>query len=512
VEERVSSDGAGTHVAYRAKTEPAFEADADYVVVGSGAGGAAAAVILARGGAKVAIVEVGAWRDPEHYPSSAYGAFRDLMDDWGSTVTIGRALWPVVQARAVGGTTVINSAICVRTPDDIFVQWEREHGVAGLRERVLAHQDRIERELCATVVPAEARGRSNVLAKRGADALGWSSGYMQRYVRGCEGRGQCLQGCVRQRKQSTNVNYVPETMARGGLVLSCANVERIELEGRRARGVRGRFVHPRTHARGARFEVRARKAVIVAASVTHSPILLMRSGIRGPAVGKFFRAHPGTGVFGCYDEQVDMNVGATQGWASTQFRDRPGLKLETLAIPPELVASRIGGGGTELMKRLAEYRHIAMWCHAVRAESVGTVSPALFGDKPIVRYALDRPDMERFRQGMILLAKQHFAAGARAIIPGIHGMPFRLGPDQVGLLEEAPLDPRRYIAILSHLFGGCVMGRDPSSSVVDSHGRVHGIEGLVVADASVIPTNLGVNPQHTIMALASVFAEDLLAV
>lgn len=501
----------GQHVSFRASAEQPFEAEVDYAVVGSGAGGAAAAIVLARGGAKVAIVEAGAWRDPDDYPSTTYGAMRDLMDEWGSTVTIGRALWPLVQARTMGGTTVINSAICVRTPEDIFAQWEKEHGISGLRDRVLSHEEAVERELFAEEVPPAARGLSNVLAKKGSDALGWDSHSMVRYVRGCEGAGQCLQGCRKKRKQSTNLNYVPETLERGGLVLSCAPVSEVVLEGRRARAVRGRFLHPRTRARGARFMVRARRAVIVAASVTRSPVILMRSGIRSAALGKYFRAHPGTGVFGCYEQPVDMNAGATQGWASTQFRVDPGLKLETLAIPPELVASRLSGGGIELMKRLAEYRHIAMWCHAVRAESVGTISHAPFSDTPVVRYTLDRADMERFREGMILLAKQHFAAGARSIIPGIHGMPFKLGPDEIGALDDAPLDPRRYIAILSHLFGGCVMGRDPKTSVVDSRGRVHGYDGLVVADASVIPTNLGVNPQHTIMGLARTFAEDLLA-
>lgn len=500
------------HVSFRAKDDASFDAEADYVVVGSGAGGAAAAVTLARGGAHVAIVEAGAWRDPEDYPSSAYGGMRDLLDDWGSQVTMGRALWPVVQARTVGGTTVINSAICVRTPDDIFDQWKRDHGVDGLRDRVLRAQDRIERDLFVEEVPPAALGLSNQYASRGAEALRFPhSHYMRRYVKGCEGSGQCLQGCRGRRKQSTNLNYVPETIARGGFVVSSAPVDRVTFERDRAVGVTGRFVHPETRARGTRFTVRAKRGVVVAASVTHSPLVLERSGVRLRAIGKFFRAHPGTGVFGCYDEPVDMNVGATQGWASTGFREKPGLKLETLAIPPELVASRLAGGGETLMRRLAEYRHLAMWCHAVRAESIGTIKKSLVGDKPVVSYTLERADMERFRQGMILLAKQHFAAGAKEIIPGIAGMPFKLGPDEVDLLEDAPLDPQKYVAILSHLFGGCVMGRDDRTSVTDDRGRVHGFENLVVADASVIPTNLGVNPQHTIMGLATVFAEDLLA-
>jgi choline dehydrogenase-like flavoprotein len=499
-----------SHTAFLPKEAPQLEGDFDYVVVGSGAGGAAAAVTLARGGASVAIVEAGAWRDPDDYPHSAYGSMRELMDDWNQQVTIGRALWPVVQARTVGGTTVINSAICVRTPEDIFTQWEREHGITGLQAGAYAAQDRLERELCVEEAPPASRGRSNVLAKAGADKLGWDdSHYMLRYVKGCDGAGQCLQGCRGRRKQSLNLNFVPEVMARGGAVVSCAPVDRVLFQGSRATGVSGRFVHPQTRARGARFFLRAKKAVVVAASVTHSPVLLMRSGLMLPALGEHFRAHPGTGVFGDYDEPVDMNVGATQGWASVSFRQAPGLKLETLAIPPELVASRLAGGGRVLMERLSRYRHLAMWCHAVRAETRGSVKPGFFG-RPLVRYTLDRADMERFRAGMVLLAKQHFAAGARRIIPGIAGMPYELGPDQVKLLEDAPLDPRRYVAVLSHLFGGCVMGRDERTSVTDGKGRVHGVEGLVVADASVIPTNLGVNPQHTIMALAQVFAEALL--
>jgi choline dehydrogenase-like flavoprotein len=499
-----------SHTSFRPHGE-GLEVEADYVVVGSGAGGATAAVTLARGGAKVAIVEAGPWRDPADYPSSIYGAMRDMVDAWGSNFTRGRAFWPIVQGRLVGGTTVINSAIAVRTPADVFERWEREHGVGGAQmAEVIGHlQDELERELSVEEVPLAALGRSNSMAKQAADKLGFDNHYMHRYVKGCVGAGECFQGCRKDRKQSLNRNFIPEVMTRGGLVLSCAPVDRVLLEGARAVGVSGRFLHPQTREAGAAFSVRAKKGVLVAASVTYSPVLLERSGVRSPALGRFFHAHPGTPMFGIYDEPVDMNAGATQGWQSTAFREKPGFKLETLSLPIDMIAGRLAGSGAPLMKLLKDFRHMAMWVHTVRAESAGTVR-AGFGGRPVVRYTLDQADMIRLREALIMIAKMHVAAGARAIVPCVGNLPTVIQPDQIGLLDGASLDPRSYVAILSHLFGGCVMGKDPSRSVCDEQGRVRGYEGLFVVDASVIPTNLGVNPQHTIMALARLFAQRML--
>ena len=227
-------------------------------------------------------------------------------------------------------------------------------------------------------------------------------------------------------------------------------------------------------------------------------------------LGHQFRAHPGAPIFGCYDDPIDMNTGATQGWASIAYRDKPGFKLETLSRPLDMLAGRLAGTGRLLMDRLTEFRHIEMWVQACRAESVGYVGSALDG-RPAVKYTLNREDMLRFREGMYMVAKTHVAAGARAIIPSIYGMPYKLAPDEIDQLKDAPLDPRAYVSILSHLFGGCVMGKDPARSVCDERGRVHGYDNLYVVDASVIPTNLGVNPQHTIMALARHFSEQMLA-
>lgn len=497
------------HTAFTTGGELAFEAD--YVVVGTGAGGATAAVELARAGAEVLMVEAGPWRDPDDYPHSTYGSLRDCMEDWGSTIAMGRALWPVVQASVVGGSTVVNSAICLQTPPEIFGEWREKAGVAdpAWAERVMVAEERIERELHAVESTPTALGRSNELALRGDAAGGFHGHVIRRFAKACEGKGQCLQGCRAGRKQSTNLNYVPEVLERGGGILSCAPVEKVLFEGDRAVGVSGRFRHPQTRAGGARFVARARKGVIVAASVTHTPVILRNSGIGG-AMGEGFRGHPGTGVFGVYDEPVDSNRGVTQGWGTTSLRETERIKLETLAIPMEMAISRFAGGGRTFMERVVRYRHLAMWVHALRARAVGTVRPGFFG-KPMVRYSLGEDDMRDFRRGLWRVAKLHVAAGARAVVPCIHGFPFELAAGEEDRILEAPLEPRRYVAILSHLFGGACMGADPSRAPCDGRGRVYGRRGLYVADASLFPDNIGVNPQLTIMGIAAVVARDAVA-
>ncbi len=499
-----------THIAYQ-KTGKPVHVDVDVVVVGSGAGGGIVAADLAKGGLTVAVVEAGAWRDPKDYPVSMYGTFRDMMDGWGMMIARGRSFLPVVQARLVGGTTVINSAIVVRTPGDIFAEWERDLGFGGdaLAQKIWTYQDQIESDLRVAEVPRESYGRSNDLAEKGAKKLQLHDHHMRRNVEGCEGSGYCLQGCRLGHKQSANLQYIPSVLDKGGFVLSCAPVKKIQVENGRAVGVTGRFVHPQTGAKGDSFVVRGKKAVVVAASATQSPALLLRSGIRPKAIGEYFRAHPGTNVFGVYDERVDMNIGATQGWSSTALRESQRMKLETLSLPVELIAGRLSGAGFKLMERLSEFPYLAMWVQAIRAETTGRITKGLTG-APVVHYSLIEEDVKRMRIGAHYLAQMHFAAGAKAVLPGIYGIPYKMGPDEIHQILEAPLDPRNWFSALTHLFGGCVLGADPNVSVCNPNGEVRGVKGLIISDASQIPTTLGVNPQHTIMALSRLRAHQLL--
>jgi choline dehydrogenase-like flavoprotein len=341
-------------------------------------------------------------------------------------------------------------------------------------------------------------GGNGGLMARGAGKLGITGRVIERIEDGCRGSNRCLQGCPHAAKLSMERSLLPRACGNGARVLTGARAERIVTGGGRAQGVRGRLTHSRR-----RFHVVARKGVVLGASATGSPVLLRRSGLRGAAVGGHFQAHPGCGLAGVFDEEVRPWAGATQSWESAHHWERR-FKLESLGLPLGLMLARIPGFGRTLSGHLGELGHVALWGVQVRARAEGRVRPG-FGGSPAIRYDLTPEDMGTLQEGTRVLAEMFFAAGAREVWPGIHGLPERLtSPDQVSLLTEGTLDPRRVHMIATHLFGTCRMGAAADGAVVDHRFQTHGLERCWVVDSSVFPTNLGVNPQHTILAMARV--------
>ena len=121
----------------------------------------------------------------------------------------------------------------------------------------------------------------------------------------------------------------------------------------------------------------------------------------------------------------------------------------------------------------------------------------------------DSPDLLA-KRGIALLVRMFFAAGATEVSHGLHGVvPIFTRPDQAALIEALPLTTAHVHMLTSHLFGTACAGRDPQTSVVGPGLESHQIARLFVMDASVFPTNLGVNPQHSIMAVVFRAAERL---
>jgi choline dehydrogenase-like flavoprotein len=294
------------------------------------------------------------------------------------------------------------------------------------------------------------------------------------------------------------------------VLFTSARVDKVILEGDRAVGVTGHFHAPQYKRNIAPFTLRARQGVLVAASAIQTPGLLARSGVRSRHLGKHFQGHPGVALIGVCDQKVVLWSGATQGYEADQHRVDGRYKVETVALPPEMVLARLPGVGRAWLEKMALSAHMAIWAVQLRAYAQGSVHEGRFGTH--IRFDLTPQDMINLRQGLRFTAEMLFAAGARQVLTGIHGLPESLtSPDQARLLETGPDNPACYSFVLTHLFGTARMSVRPGDGVVGTDFAVHGAKNFYVIDSSVFPTNLGVNPQHAIMGIAMHAAKRIAA-
>ena len=484
--------------------------EADFVVVGSGPGGAVAARELAEAGRSVIVLEEGPFHRPEEHGSHAMRTLKALYCEQGLRHTRGNTPVRTMQARALGGTSLVNSAIYWRAPQWLFDKWRDQFGVEGLSRQALdPHYERAERN--ASVAPTEEAvwGRKGLLFRAGCLGVGVESRPINRATPGCRGCSECFYGCHINAKQSMDRCYIPAAIERGARFYTSCRAEELIIENGRVAGVRARVLEPARRAAAGRVEVRA-KATILAAGVMASPLLLLKNDLpgRSPAVGRNLCFHNGIAVSGVFEKEVNPWVGATQG-CDTEAYIPEGIHMEVLWGNSAVLTARARGFGQPLRELISELSRSAFWCISIRGSSRGTLSAGRDWE-PRLRFDLIESDVRMLKRGLDLLVDHFFAAGAVKVRPGLAGFLTKIHtPAQVEELKRLRARAQDFMVGGNHAFGTCAMGADPRTSVVDSHCAVHNAADLYLCDTSIFPTQSAVNPQLTLMAMSSRLAETL---
>ena len=487
-----------------AEVSGGFELRTQVCVVGSGAGGAVAAALLAEAGHEVVVLEEGAHvpkarmtqREEEMYPL--------LYRDQAQQVTRDGAI-NVLQGRVLGGSTVVNMADCVPIEGAVLAHWARDFGCDRHGEtEVMAAAAEVERVIGAN--PILQHNRNNTLLMEGGERVG-APGRAFRHNRvGCVGSGYCLLGCAYDAKRSAALTWLPRASDAGALLQTEARVDRLEHDGHRVTAAVGRLVDPVTGLPGAAFTVRADRFVLAAGAI-HSPLLLLASKLGGREVGRNLSLQPQAPAAALFADPVVQWRGVPQSaWLDGHGRATAeggleGFWLEGVAGQPGQAASSIVAPPGEAHEMMRRYGDVAALLCLVPDRPGGRVKRRRNG-RPAITYRFQERWKEELRKGLRLAAHAYLAAGAEAVLLRLAGATPVSSEAELAQLDTLPIRANAGPVISAHPQGTCRMGPSAGSSVVDLDLKLHGCDNLWVMDASVFPTTSSTHTMVPVMSFA----------
>ena len=490
--------------------------DYDVVVVGSGAGGGTVAEALAplvRDGRTVLVLEQGPRLDRAEFTGRELEMAGSLYEDSGGFLTADGTM-TLAFGRAYGGSTVVYTGTSLVAPERVIRGW----GVSGLaHDDVAARSAKFKAQNHVHLLEPRLLNDNNRLFVEGAAAAGYHAEQFPLNLRGCRGSSLCNLGCPNGAKQGTHRVQLPEAERQGVEVVTRADVTRVE---ERAVVVRVGDVPPGGKGLpspwpAGEYRVRA-NVVVLAGSAVGSPALLLRSGFgsRLPRLGHGFTCHPAHILVAEHAHAITNDVGHPKSFYVDRAVEE-GFVLETCMYFPFTTAKNLTGFGpahSALMRAFPRLQMILVL--ACDKASDGNRVAVDAAGRPVVHYRFAPRTIEAMVRATRASARIFFGAGALRVHAPSADPPLSERHD-AGRLDELVsarhFQPGRISVSAAHLMGGCGMGHGASDSVTDAWGRVHGVPWLHVADASLFPDSLEINPYLTVMALADRVAEGIRA-
>jgi choline dehydrogenase-like flavoprotein len=458
--------------------------DGEVLVIGSGAGGATTAAVLAEAGFDVLIVEEGEWVDQGAVVPFSLEQMDRQYRSGGVTVALGVPSIAYTEGRCAGGGTEINSGLYRRPPEEVLERWGIDFGIVDLDlGEVGSIADEVELAINVTTVPGPPSAPSDVL-RRGAEALGWQNSEIPRWMKYDDNdpaKGQ---------RQSMTRTYLPRAVDAGARLVTGCRIDALEMRGDSATRA------ATTLADGRRGNIRFRH-VFVCGGAIQSPALLQRSHIAGH-IGRSLAVHPTVKLAARFADELnvsdDVPVHQVKEFA-------PDLSFGGSASQPGLVALALSDQWRTFSNAITDWRRISVYYAAITSEGRGRVRAVRGLRDPIVTYGLTRRDRALLGSGLARLALVMLEAGADEVYPSFRGAPVVRKRSDLATMQ-ASFSAGRASVMTVHLCSTVPMGEDRAKCGANSFGRVHGTANVWVNDASLLPTAPGVNPQGTVMALA----------
>lgn len=484
----------------------------DVAIIGSGAGGGTVAAELAplvADGLRVIVFEQGPRLRDDEFDGGELTMAPALYEDSGGFLTADGTM-TLAFGRVYGGSTVVYTGTSLIAPERVIRSWR----VPGLVASDLAERStKYMRQNNVHMLPPEEINDNNRLFVEGCRAVGYEAEQFPINVRGCLGSSLCNLGCPNAAKQGTHRVQLPAAEKQGVKVVTRAEVLRID-----QRRLRVRVTEKPPSGKGepsawapGEYDVEARVIIAAGGSIGTSALLL-RSGLasRLPRLGHGFTCHPAFILVAEHAQPITNWVGHPKSF----FLDRAeeeGFVLETCMYFPFTTAKNLTGLGTEHAAMMQAFDRLQMIlvlaCDKAVEENRIEVDRA---GRPVVHYTFTPAVVDSLAAATRAAARIFFGAGAvRVHAPTAD--PHILTRGEIDRIDERitaeHFRPGTTSVSAAHLMGGCGMGGSAASSVCDAWGRVHGIPWLRVADSSLFPDSLEINPYLTVMALADRAAE-----
>lgn len=521
----------------------------DVVIIGSGFGGAVTACRLAHSGRSVCILERGKRWDKKEFPRTIGQVSRAFWSkkDYGLLDYRIFKKIDVIQASGVGGGSLVYFNVHKRARKEIFEQPEWAEGIK--RDTLDPYYDKAKEMLEAKPLPDKAGsydlpGRTKALFSA-AQALGAKpekvdiavytgeprlnphSGLPQE---GCIYSGNCMLGCQVHAKNTLDLNYIPVAEKNGAEVYPLHSVFKIEpLSGGETTGYRVHFrnFHPKNVGEFVEGSVCGRKVIISAGSLGSTELLLQCRDAHktlpnlSPMLGKRFSGNGDFLLAGTFETNQDVNPGygpsITAGFDCSTEKNK--IYIEDLGYPDSFLwylesALPLPGRWQNLKMFLRMYILRTLGFSKASAYSVGMDKLFLGGVTtrylPYLGMGTDAADGEIKLSGESIDINWNHRR-SKEMFREMENVLRELSNKLDGCYKTSPLWTFPVKKLLTaHPLGGCVMGKSPADGVVNEFGEVWNYPDLYVADGSIIPTALAINPSATICALSERIADHII--